>query len=328
MPMPEMNLATLLRVVALQLLLTCGLVSTAMAAQEAPQKAVLVTGASTGIGLQIAETLAENGYYVYAGARKAADLERLEAMDNMSSVRLDVTVQADIDAALEFVKKEGRGLWGIVNNAGVVMLGSLVADSERNVRTTLEINVMGPVRINNAFLPLLLESHGRTTTIGSISGTIAGSEDGGYSASKFAIEGYTDSLAAELAESGVHVSVVDPGAYKSEIRSKMLVQVLAAADAGEIELDATKREQMIDTNMGNDLLKEPDEVAQAVLHVMSSDAPRRRYMVTPNAQQAEVTIRAALQRLLELNAEQPYSYDRDELIALLDELLATPATAN
>lgn len=328
MPMPEMNLATLLRVVALQLLLTCGLVSTAMAAQEAPQKAVLVTGASTGIGLQIAETLAENGYYVYAGARKAADLERLDAMDNMSSVRLDVTVQADIDAALEFVKKEGRGLWGIVNNAGVVMLGSLVSDSERNVRTTLEINVMGPVRINNAFLPLLLESHGRTTTIGSISGTIAGSEDGGYSASKFAIEGYTDSLAAELAESGVHVSVVDPGAYKSEIRSKMLVQVLAAADAGEIELDAAKREQMINTKMGNDLLKEPDEVAQAVLHVMSSDAPRRRYMVTPNAQQAEVTIRAALQRLLELNAEQPYSYDRDELIALLDELLATPATAN
>jgi hypothetical protein len=73
--------------------------------------------------------------------------------------------------------------------------------------------------------------------------------------------------------------------------------------------------------MGNDLLKEPDEVAQAVLHVMSSETPRRRYMVTPNADQARRTISAAMQRLLELNADQPYSYDREQLIALLDELM-------
>ncbi len=321
-----MNLATLLRVVALQGLLACSLVATA--AEEAPQKAVLVTGASSGIGLRIAEQLAENGYYVYAGARKDVDLERLDALQNISSVRLDVTEQADIDAAVEFVRREGRGLWGIVNNAGVVMLGSLVTDSERDVRTTFEINVLGPVRINNAFLPFLLESHGRTVTIGSINGTIASSEDGGYSASKFAIEGYTDSLAAELAESGVHVSVVNPGSYKSEIRSKMLAQTLAAADAGEIELDAAAREQLIKTNMGNEELKEPDEVAQAVLHVMSSDAPRRRYMVTPNAEQARITISAAMQRLLELNADQPYSYDREQLIALLDELLKSSAAAD
>ncbi|MDA0705414.1 MAG: SDR family NAD(P)-dependent oxidoreductase [Proteobacteria bacterium] len=251
-----MRIAKTIAVVALQGLLVCSFA--AKAADDSARKAVLVTGASSGIGLTIAETLAENGYYVYAGARKAADLERLDAMENMSAVRLDVTVQDDIDAAVEFVRGEGRGLWGIVNNAGVVMLGSLVTDSEERVRTTLEINVLGPVRINNAFLPLLLESQGRTTTIGSISGYIAGSEDGGYSTSKFAVEGYTDSLAAELAESGVHVSVVDPGSYKSEIRSKMLVQTLAAADAGDIELDAASREKMISTTMGNESLKEPD----------------------------------------------------------------------
>ncbi|MDA1064434.1 MAG: SDR family NAD(P)-dependent oxidoreductase [Proteobacteria bacterium] len=315
-----MRIAKTIAVVALHGLLAISFA--ANAADDAARKAVLVTGASSGIGLTIAETLAENGYYVYAGARKAADLERLDAMENMSAVRLDVTVQDDIDAAVEFVRGEGRGLWGIVNNAGVVMLGSLVTDSEERVRTTLEINVLGPVRINNAFLPLLLESQGRTTTIGSISGYIAGSEDGGYSTSKFAVEGYTDSLAAELAESGVHVSVVDPGSYKSEIRSKMLVQTLAAADAGDIELDAASREKMISTTMGNESLKEPDEVAQAVLHVMSSDTPRRRYMVTPNADQARRTITAAMQRLLELNADQPYSYNREQLISMRDELLA------
>jgi NAD(P)-dependent dehydrogenase (short-subunit alcohol dehydrogenase family) len=183
-----MRIAKLVAAVALQGLLVSNLYTVA-AADDVPQKAVLVTGASSGIGLQIAETLAANGYYVYAGARKAADLERLDAMENTSSVSLDVTVQDDIDAAVEFVKGEGRGLWGIVNNAGVVMLGSLVSDSAQDVRTTLEINVLGPVRINNAFLPFLLESKGRTTTIGSISGYIAGAKDGGYSASKFAIEG-------------------------------------------------------------------------------------------------------------------------------------------
>ena len=84
----------------------------AIAQEEVNQKAVLVTGASSGIGLRIAEVLADNGYYVYAGARKAEDLRRLDALDNVSSVRLDVTVQEDIDAAVDYVRIEGRGLWG------------------------------------------------------------------------------------------------------------------------------------------------------------------------------------------------------------------------
>lgn len=292
----------------------------AIAQEEVNQKAVLVTGASSGIGLRIAEVLADNGYYVYAGARKAEDLRRLDALDNVSSVRLDVTVQEDIDAAVDYVRIEGRGLWGIVNNAGVVVLSPLASGSDANVRFTFDVNVFGPVRINQAFLPLVTESRGRTTTIGSISGFIADSGDSGYSASKFAIEGYTDSLAMELAESGVHVSVVDPGTYKSEIRGKMVAQLLASADAGEVELDDAERAEMIRTEFGNDELPEPDDVAIAVLHAMSSDRPKRRYMVTPNKEQANLTIRSAMQRLLELNDDQPYSYSRARLIALLDEL--------
>lgn len=302
----------------------CGLLAgntPAFAEEHAVQKAVLVTGASTGIGLRIAETLAKEGFYVYAGARKAEDLARLDAISNIRSVKLDVTLQEDVDAAVDFIRREGRGLWGIVNNAGVVMLAPLAAGSESAVRTTLDVNVLGPVRVNNAFLPFLLESGGRTTIIGSISGYIAEGEDGGYSASKFAVEGYTDSLAAELEKSGVHVSIVEPGAYKSEIRDKMVAQLLAAADAGTVELDDAERAELLKTKFGNAELKEPDEVAEAVVHAMSSDKPKRRYMVTPDEEQARVTISAALQRLLELNEDQPYSYDRDQLVALLDELL-------
>lgn len=309
---------------SLILALCCGLlagITPTFAEEQAAQKAVLVTGASTGIGLRIVEILAKHGFYVYAGARKAEDLARLDAMSNVRSVKLDVTVQEDVDAAAEFVRREGRGLWGIVNNAGVVTLSPLVAGSEPAVRTTLDVNVLGPVRVNNAFLPLLLESGGRTTIIGSISGYVAEGEDGGYSASKFAVEGYTDSLAAELEKSGVHVSIVEPGAYKSEIREKMVAQILAAADAGTVELDDAGRAELLKTKFGNTELKEPDEVAEAVVHAMSSDQPKRRYMVTPNEEQARMTISAALQRLLELNEDQPYSYDRDQLVAMLDELL-------
>lgn len=310
--------------ISLIVFISCGLLASdrVIFAEDASNpRAVLVTGASSGIGLRIAETLSKNGFYVYAGARKAEDLERLDAIDNISSVRLDVTVQEDIDAAVDFVKAEGRGLWGIVNNAGVLRYSPLLSGPEADFRFTFDINVIGPFRINQAFLPLIMESRGRTTIIGSINGFIPNDSDGGYTASKFAVEGYTDSLAMELAETGVHVSIVEPGAYKSKIRDKMFTQAMTSADDGDLSLDDKTRKELADFAASNEAMKDPDEVAQAVLHLMSSESPKRRYMVTPNAEQAQITIRLALLRILQLNEDQPYSYDRDQLVALLDELL-------
>ncbi len=292
----------------------------ACAEEAADRKAILVTGASSGIGLRITEVLAGNGFYVYAGARKAADLERLDAMENVSSVRLDVTVDEDIAAAVDFIEEQGRGLWGVVNNAGVARYGSLQSGPESDVRFTFDINVFGPFRVNQAFLPMLLESGGRTSIIGSINGFIPNANDGGYAASKFAVEGYTDSLAMELADSGVHVAIVEPGAYKSRIREKYVANVLAEESS---TVDEETRKSLQEFVVSNETMKEPTEVAEAVLHLMSSDAPKVRYMVTPNDEQAAITIRLALQRVLQLNEDQPYSYDRDELVALLDELLET-----
>ncbi|VUX56416.1 conserved exported protein of unknown function [uncultured Woeseiaceae bacterium] len=289
--------------------------------EDSGSKAVLVTGASSGIGLRIAETLSRNGFYVYAGARKAADLERLDALENVSAVRLDVTVDEDIDAAVDFVEKQGRGLWGIVNNAGVLRYSPLQSGPESDIRFTFEVNVFGPFRINQAFLPMVLESHGRTTIIGSINGFIPNASDGGYAASKFAVEGYTDSLAEELASTGVHVAIVEPGAYKSRIREKFVTQALTVEGEDDVIVDDETRKSLTDFAASNEAMKDPIEVAQAVLHLMSSDAPKRRYMVTPNAEEAALTIRVAMQRILQLNEGQPYAYNRDELVALLDELL-------
>jgi NAD(P)-dependent dehydrogenase (short-subunit alcohol dehydrogenase family) len=285
------------------------------------QKAVLVTGSSSGIGLKITEKLSANGFYVYAGARKKADLERLDAMDNVSAVRLDVTVQEDINAAVEFVRHQGRGLYGVVNNAGVGSISSLATGLESDMDFVFDVNVYGPYRVNQAFLPFLNESDGRTAIIGSASGTIARKSSGIYSMSKFAVEAYTDSLARELAGNGVHVSIVEPGGFKSGFITDRAARALAAANKGEIELSAEERARHENAAARSAAQKEPDEVADAILDLMTAERPKRRYMVMPNERQAQAVIEAAMRRLVQLNHDQPYAYDREGLIAVLDELL-------
>jgi NAD(P)-dependent dehydrogenase (short-subunit alcohol dehydrogenase family) len=114
------------------------LVPTGVFAQAAPpQKAVLVTGASSGIGRKITERLAERGFFVYAGARSPADLADLGKLQNVQPLRLDVTVASDIAAAVAAVTKAGRGLYGVVNNAGVVGLAPLLEITDEELQLAM-----------------------------------------------------------------------------------------------------------------------------------------------------------------------------------------------
>ncbi|HNP34212.1 MAG TPA: SDR family NAD(P)-dependent oxidoreductase [Woeseiaceae bacterium] len=277
-------------------------------------KAVLVTGASSGIGKAIAEDLASRGYFVYAGARKDADIAALSKVPNIEGIRLDVTIQQDIDDAVATISKAGRGLYGLVNNAGVGFVGEASKMREEDLISTMDVNVYGPFRITKAFAPLIIESKGRITTIGSISGILSSRRLAAYSMSKHAIEAYVDALATEMADYGVAVSVIEPGNYQSRIRDKVLEHARENG-AGEKELAALQA--WADTDY-----KEPDEVANAVYDALSSAHPKHRYMVVPNANEAEITIRKAMQEMLELNEDQPYSYDRNALVSMLDDMLA------
>ncbi len=120
------------------------------------QRAVLVTGASTGIGRKITERLAAEGFFVYAGARKEADLAELDAIKNVDSVRLDVTKPDEIAAAVQSITKMGRGLYGVVNNAGVAISGPLMQSKPEDFDYVFDVNVYGPYRITQAFIPLVL----------------------------------------------------------------------------------------------------------------------------------------------------------------------------
>jgi len=276
-------------------------------------KTVLVTGANSGIGYYITKRLAANGFHIYAGIRNSDNLRIFDNTDNVQTIKLDVTAQHDIDAAVEFVESQDRGLYGIVNNAGITTFSNMDDMPESELQRIFDTNVMGPYRVNKALSPMLVASNGRTVAIGSISGFRAFSGNGAYVMSKFAIEGYTDSYAQEMAELGVHVSIVEPGGYKSNLLRRELDNKL---------LPESIREQIIDRlQYNNRVKKDPHDVAAAVLDVMVSETPKRRYMVTVSKSQAKRTIDAAMNRVVELNHDQAHELSRDELVKMLDLLL-------
>ena len=306
-------------------LLAAPVLASAEPSEEEASRAVLVTGASSGIGRKITERLAADGYFVYATARKEEDLKALGAIRNVQSLRLDVTHPADIAAALESVTKAGRGLYGLVNNAGIVTFGTIADTTPEEFDLCMKVNVYGPVMMTKAFEPLIIAQKGRIVNIGSVSGILATRDLAAYQMSKHAIEALTDSLAIQLAPRGVQVSVVEPGAFNSNIVENMFPRLSG---------DAKTHAQSI---WGSDKTRypEPDEVAVAVEHALFEPSPKRRYLVIPrhfkdpiNTGLAERTIRKQLEQLVQLNEGQPYTFDRAALVKMLDEALisARPRT--
>jgi len=286
------------------------------------QESILVTGASTGIGRNLAETLAGNGYHVYAGARKDKDLAELNAIDNVTAVRLDVTKQDQIDAVVAMIRENGTGLYGLVNNAGVGGGGGIVDTPVEDQTFVYAVNVEGVYRITKAFAPLVIESKGRIVTTGSIAGTLSWPGGSAYSGSKHWIEALTDALAGEMAPLGVSVSVVEPGNYKSNIRRSSVSRELDKLEAAGGEVTQEMKKDYEATAERELSYKEPNEVSEAFMHALFDENPLRRYMVVPNAEEQGWTIGAKIVELVQLNQWGPYSYSRDELVALLDEAMS------
>ena len=288
-------------------------------------KSILVTGASTGIGRNLTETLAENGYHVYAGARKDKDLAALNAIENVTAVKLDVTKQDQVDAVVAMIRKKGTGLYALVNNAGVGGGGKIVDTPIENQTFVYAVNVEGVYRTTKSFAPLVIESKGRIVTTGSIAGTLSWPGGSAYSGSKHWIEAYTDALAGEMEPLGVHVSVVEPGNYKSNIRRSSVARGLAQEKAAGGEVTEEMNKAYEATAARELSYKEPDEVSEAFMHALFNDKPLRRYMVVPNEGEQERTIRTKVNELVQLNRWGPYNYSRDQLVELLDEALSGDA---
>jgi NAD(P)-dependent dehydrogenase (short-subunit alcohol dehydrogenase family) len=194
--------------------------------RSTPSKAVLVTGASTGIGEACALHLDALGFKVYAGVRREADAEALrkKASPHLSSVSLDVTDPEGISQAAAQIGAEmgANGLYGLVNNAGIAVAAPVEFLPIEDLRRQLEVNVIGQVAVIQAFLPLLRVAKGRIINISSVSGRIASPFLSPYSCSKFALESISDSLRVELRPWGIAVIVVEPGSIVTPIWEKSL----------------------------------------------------------------------------------------------------------
>lgn len=248
-------------------------------------RAVVVTGASTGIGQACALRLDRMGFAVFAGVRKEADAEalRAKASDRLTPVSLDVTRPQDIEQAEGLVARAigDEGMAGLVNNAGIAVGGPLEFLPLDALRHLLDVNLVGQVAVTQAFLPLLRRGSGRIVNIGSLSGVMALPFIGAYSASKFALEAVTDALRVELRPWGIHVSIVEAGGIETPIWNKSL----ATADEMMVTLPPQGRAWYgtvlagLRERLGRRRGLPADHVARVVVHALTAPRPKTRYVV-------------------------------------------------
>ncbi|MBU37009.1 MAG: short-chain dehydrogenase/reductase [Anaerolineaceae bacterium] len=268
-------------------------------------KAVVITGASTGIGRACALHLHALGFSVFAGIRKTADGEALRAAtgERLQPVYLDVTDGESIRAAARTVEAGCRdgGLAGLVNNAGIAVAGPLEFLPLDSLRSQLEINVVGQIAVTQALLALLRRAGGRIVNMSSVSGRVAAPFLGPYSASKFALEALSDCMRLELRPWGISVSVVQPGPIATPIWNKsraatknMLAELPTQAQqlygaatraAGKWERDMTRE------------MPSPMVAARAVEHALTAPRPRTRYRIGRVGHVADLVARFAPDRL-------------------------------
>jgi NAD(P)-dependent dehydrogenase (short-subunit alcohol dehydrogenase family) len=244
---------------------------------------ILVTGASTGIGRACALRFAELGYLTFAGVRKAADGQALksESSGQLEPVLLDVT-QPDLIAGAVAATGD-QPLVGLVNNAGIAVLGALELVSIDDWRRQFEVNVFGLVAVTQAFLPLLRRGRGRIVNIGSVADRCALPGSGAYDSSKSAVAAITDVLRMELQGFGISVSLIEAGGVATPTWEKSL------QSADELRRQVAPDQYALYDRLMTTLRAETegaartalpvDRVVKVVEHAMTARKPKTRYLV-------------------------------------------------
>lgn len=255
--------------------------------------AVVISGASTGIGAASALLLVEKGFVVFAGVRNESDAQRLAGISpNVRPLMLDVTKSDSLESAARLVRESGIALHGVVSNAGIAVGGPLEHVPPEDMRRQFEVNVYGALALVQTFLPFLSENDGRIVFVGSISGRLATPYIGPYSASKFALRGLADAMRLELKPSGIAVSLIEPGSVRTPIWSK------GRTEAGQIarRLDSKARahyrkamERIVSITESEEHDGMPVEVvSSAIAHALTARRPRAQYVLGTPARMGSV----------------------------------------
>ena len=269
------------------------------------QKVAIVTGGSSGIGYATSLLLARNGYYTYASGRnidKSSNLQSIAEAERLplKPIQLDVTNDSSVKAAVEKIGSEKERIDVLVNNAGYGLFGAFEDLSLDEIKTQFETNFFGVVRVTQHILPIMRTMHDRgvgdgiIVNVGSINGKIAFPVLSAYSATKFAIEGLSESIAYELEPFGIKVILIEPGPIRSNFMKGSLLPKRALdpkspySELVQKFYDKTKSQ--------HDDAISPEEVAKIILQAISDDAPKFRYVIGNYAAS-----------LLETRDNKPYS---------------------
>lgn len=274
-----------------------------MAGEPGNGRAVLVTGANSGIGLATVLEAARRGFDVVGTVRSDAKAELVHeaAAAAKVSVTTDLLDVADAEVCDEVIARHRP--WGLVNNAGYSAMGAVEDVSDDEVRSVLEVMVVAPMRLARLALPAMREAGaGRIVNVSSIYGFTTSAFTGWYQASKHAIEGVTDAMRVEVAADGIQVILVQPGAFRTGIWDEARDEAdhrpeSRYSEAYRRALDLTKRAEP--------LMGQPEAVARTIVGALAARTPRPRYLVGPDARVLSVAERVTitpvkdrLQRLL------------------------------
>ena len=283
---------------------------------SSPPETVVVTGASTGMGAATARELAARGFHVLAGVRRDSDADVLRS-DHIEPHSLDITKEADIAAIAQRAARdpEHRPLRALVNNAGIAVNAPVEVLPMTEWHRQFDVNLFGHVAMTQALLAALLESSGTVVNISSVGGKVAMATYGAYAGAKFALEAVSDSLRREVAQLGVKVIIIEPGAVITE----MARRGVATADRLAADMTAEQHERydrLINaiTNQARGFARDGVPAANAariIADAITSKEPRTRYTIGRDAAIITRLARLApdrfLDRLLRRNLKPHYA---------------------
>lgn len=268
-------------------------------------KAVLVTGASSGIGQATVELLAGSGFRVFAGLRRPGPGMPLpEPPAGAEAIELDVTNADNAAAAIAAIDAAcPEGLFALVNNAGIAPPGAVELTDVDELRRVLEVNTLAPLRLIQLCLPLLRRGGGRIVNMSSMNGKLAMPMVGAYSASKFALEALSDTLRVELRPWGVTVSLVRPGQVRTPIFQKAGEALLQRQRAVPPELadgyGKLYARALQFNKRGANAATTPQEVARKVLKILRARRAKPMYLVGGDAWGLELAYLAFHTRVMD-----------------------------
>ncbi len=248
------------------------------------QKVILISGTSSGFGLLFALRLAKRGHIVYASMRdltKKIDVEQQASKRgvNLHICYMDVTKPASIDTLVQHIIGQHKRLDVVINNAGVALGGFFEDLDIEQIRSLMEINFWGIININHFIVPIMRsQQNGMIINISSIAGRTASPALSAYHASKWAVEGHTESLYHELKRFGVHMVLVEPGSYPTNIFGKNALTGKRSDDVQSPYYEYSKRLSTFVDKFRLNSHKDPERVAVLVERIVHTKNPKLRYI--------------------------------------------------